>query len=332
MSQPTIVCLIPIKNEAWILDRCLKCASLWADNIIIADQQSTDGSREIALSYPKVILIDNPSPTYNELERQKLLIAEARKIPGQKLLIAIDADEVLVGYDQTREWETIKQARPGTSFWFQWANILPGLEKYYTPDFQMLFGYMDDGKEHRGNLIHSPRVPISGEEPRILCSHIKVLHYQYTDWNRMKSKHRWYQCLERINFPHRSSIEIYRQYHHMDIPPSETKTIPANWLETYESEGIDMTSINTKTIYWWDREILNLLDKYGNRAFSREAIWDIQWDKMHEQCFHTKPKIPLSDPRNLLEKLVHKWLSRTQLKSLNLKDRIINILLRFVGW
>ena len=39
--------LIPIKNEAANLPRCLGCVS-WADEIIVVDSQSTDGSIEIA--------------------------------------------------------------------------------------------------------------------------------------------------------------------------------------------------------------------------------------------------------------------------------------------
>jgi glycosyltransferase involved in cell wall biosynthesis len=46
--KPTIICLTPVKNEAWLLDRFLQATSLWADFIIIADQMSTDGSQEIA--------------------------------------------------------------------------------------------------------------------------------------------------------------------------------------------------------------------------------------------------------------------------------------------
>ena len=38
VDKPTVVCLTPVKNEAWILDRFLKCAGLWAEHIIIADQ------------------------------------------------------------------------------------------------------------------------------------------------------------------------------------------------------------------------------------------------------------------------------------------------------
>jgi hypothetical protein len=43
----------------------------------------------------KVILIENPSPTYNEFAREKLLIEAARNISGPRLLVALDADEAL---------------------------------------------------------------------------------------------------------------------------------------------------------------------------------------------------------------------------------------------
>ena len=116
MDKPYIICLIPVKNEAWILDRCLQTASLWADKIIVADQMSDDGSPEIAVKYSKVQLIRNTSAQFNEPERQKLLIDAARKIPydGKKLLIALDADEMLTAnLLDSPEWQTILDAPVG---------------------------------------------------------------------------------------------------------------------------------------------------------------------------------------------------------------------------
>jgi Glycosyltransferases involved in cell wall biogenesis len=92
-----VICLTPVKNESWILERFLKCTSLWADHIIIADQNSDDGSEEIAKSFQKVIYVKNSASQFNEPERQKLLINEARKISGEKVLVALDADEALTG-------------------------------------------------------------------------------------------------------------------------------------------------------------------------------------------------------------------------------------------
>ena len=35
---PTVICVTPVKNEARILPRFLRCAATWADHILIADQ------------------------------------------------------------------------------------------------------------------------------------------------------------------------------------------------------------------------------------------------------------------------------------------------------
>lgn len=262
MPGPIVICLTPVKNEAWILDRFLKCTSTWADYIIVADQNSTDGSREIALRYPKVMLIDNPSQTFNEAERQNLLVMEARKIPGKKLLIALDADEFLTGnFHNSAEWHTILSSPSGTIFQFQWINIMPDMLSCWIPDTNFPWGFMDDGVTlNKGNFIHSIRVPIPSCAPNVYLRNIKVLHYQYTDWNRMLSKHRWYQCLERLHFPDRTNIEIYRAYHHMyGVPINEKTSLQNRWFDFYENQGIDMTSIHVDNEYWWDNEVIKLI-------------------------------------------------------------------------
>jgi hypothetical protein len=37
MSDATVICIVPVKNEAWILGNFLTCAQKWADHIIVAD-------------------------------------------------------------------------------------------------------------------------------------------------------------------------------------------------------------------------------------------------------------------------------------------------------
>jgi len=333
MSKPTIICLTPIKNEAWILHRFLKCASLWADHIIIADQTSTDESREIALSYPKVSLIDNTSSQYNEAERQKLLIEKARKITGQRLLIALDADEALTAnFNSSPEWDTILDALPGTVINFQWVNLRPDLQTYWSSGHNLPLGFMDDGTEHLGSSIHSSRLPIPENAANIILRDIKVLHYQYTDWQRMQSKHYWYQCWERLNHPNRRSIEIYRQYHHMyEIDKHDLNQILTNWFSSYEEQGIDMTSISRSGSFWWDEQILDLFEKYGTKLFKQEAIWDVKWEQIAEKLGRDVRTSQYTDPRNHLDKLIHKWLKRTQSK-LSRQRALIEIILSYIGW
>lgn len=335
MPKPTVICLTPVKNEAWILHRFLKCASLWADHIIIADQFSNDGSREIARCYPKVILMDNPSQEYNEVERQKILLEAARNIPGPRLLIALDADEILSSnFMNSPEWNTIMQASTGTVVLLELANLLPDLHSYWLMSRGgSPVGFVDDGSEHFGQKIHSRRVPISAGSTRIIFHDIKVLHYQYTDWERMQSKHRWYQCWERLNHPEQHSISIYRKYHQMDyIPTHEIETIPKEWLSGYEKHGIDMTSTSRPGLFWWDEEVISWFAKYGCAKFKREAVWDVNWDALAKELNMDISQILLSDPRSRSDKYVHGWLKRTQATRKNFRVRMIEKVLRLVGW
>lgn len=313
--KPTIICLTPIRNEAWILDNFLKSASLWADLIIIADQMSTDGSREIALKYPKVKLIDNNSAAFNEPERQKLLINEARKIEGQRLIITLDADEMFSPeIFHSAEWENVLNAAPGTIIKFQWANLLPGFKKmwygYYFP-----WGYMDDGTAHNEtNKIHSGRIPLPEGHPEIEIRDFKVMHFQYTNWERMESKHRWYQCYEKITFPEKSAVEIYRQYHHMlAIPKESIISVPQEWIDEYKKLQIDISMNYPDFFDWFEEQIVNMIERYGAAPFKKLRIWDINWVEKAKQYEKEHPE-KYKDPRSLKDKFIQYWLLKTQNK------------------
>jgi hypothetical protein len=314
VAKVNIICLTPVKNESWILDRFLKCASLWADHIIVADQMSDDNSRDIASSYPKVTLIDNQSPTYNELHRQRMLLEAARRLRGPRLLLALDADEVLTSNFLTSvEWRTVLQAPPGSVIYLKWANLLPGAQSYWSSGYDIPFGFMDDGSDHEGAKIHSMRVPIPSGSSEIRLQEIKVLHYQYTNWERMESKHRWYQCWERRNNPELHCIDLYREYHHMyAIRRTDIHPLPTEWVSGYERFNIDMMSLGHEQEYWWDREVLKLIAENGPRTFRKEAIWDIDWPEQNRKLNNAVMNFEFRDPRRWSDKLVQWWLRKTQ--------------------
>lgn len=332
--KPTVICLTPVRNEVWILDRFLKASSLWADHIIIADQMSTDGSREVALQYPKVILIDNPSATFNEPERQKLLIEEARKISGPRLLITLDADEIFTPNVLTSpEWQTIMTSKRGTIFKFQLANIRPDLQNMWLASY-FPWGYMDDGSEHTSNdKIHSGRIPLPSGHDGITLNQIKVIHFQFTDWERMQSKHRWYQCYETIQFPKKRAIDIFRMYHHMyAIPQNQIVPIPQEWINGYNQLGIDITSVCNKAITWFDEKSIEMIGQYGGTKFKKLNIWDVDW-KMKSNNFGKENREVLRDPRSKFDKLILKWLIKTQKMQNNflikITDRLLKIIFRY---
>ena len=305
MDKPYIICLTPVKNEAWILDRFIQCTSLWADHIIIADQMSNDGSREIALKYRKVQLIDNPSEEFNEPERQKLLLNAARQVDTKnhkKLLITLDADEFLsANFHESKEWETICHTSAGTIIRFDFLNIHPDFKQYWSGGMQMPWGFMDNNlSEHQGSLIHSYRIPLPENAHVIHTKTIKVLHYQFTDWSRMQSKHRWYQCFEILNRSYLHPITIFRVYHHMyGLSKKHFKMIQAEWLVFYEKKGIDMFSIKKEDTYHWDKQVEDYFEQYGTKHFAMLDIWQNPIDKF-------------PDPRNFVQKVLHHYLLWSQ--------------------
>lgn len=268
-ERAKVICMTPVKNEEWIMERFLAAASLWADCIIVADQHSQDRTAEICQQFPKVRLISNPSESFNENGRQKLLIEEARKISGKKLLVALDADEFLTGnFTDSPEWEEMVAAAPGTVFRMKWPCIAADFSHFWmTEGDENIFAMMDDGTPHEGREMHSIRVPlpVNGEE-RVL-SDIEVMHFQYTDWDRMKCKNLWYQCYERIHHPEKSVFEIYRMYHHMDTP-KKMGEIPNSWLAAYKEAGIDLGRNGLKEKeYWWQKEMKEFVETYGEEYF-----------------------------------------------------------------
>jgi hypothetical protein len=324
------ICLTPVKDEAWILERFLRCAALWADHIIVADQGSSDGSREIARRHPKVTVIDNPSPAYDEGARQRLLLEAARRIPGPSILIALDADEILTAnWADSPEWQTVRASRPGTVILFQWANVCPDLETCWVQPEDRPWGFVDDGSEHRSRLIHNDRLPLPAGAPSLLLREVKVLHYQYTDWQRMESKQRWYQCWERLNQPRRPA-QIYRQYHFMHaFPAAYRRPIRPEWFDGYRRAGIDMTTIRQEATYRWDRQVLQMLADHGARTFRRVDIWDVDWRRLAKRA---GLEGDFGDPQGWVDRAVLSWLRATQDRYTRPLPRLFQWLLRFVGW
>jgi hypothetical protein len=329
-----VICLTPIKNEAWILERFLRCAALWADHIVIADQGSDDGSPEIAKRHAKVTLVHNTQSSYDEGGRQRLLIDEARRIASNAVLIALDADEILTAnWKVSPEWSQVLAASPGTVIRLRWVNVLPDMRHGWMDPVDRPLGYADDGRSHNGDAIHSSRLPVPDGAPNLVLREIKALHYLLTDWERWKSKQRWYQCWERVNVPTKRPITLFRQYHHADaIPDEQVSELDPSWFDAYQSQGIDMTSVCAQPRYWWDAEVVALLATRGPQDFRKLDVWDVDWAAVAQAEGLSVHGPALADPRSRTEIIVHRWLRRTQVRSSHIAIRLVQRCLRLFGW
>jgi glycosyltransferase involved in cell wall biosynthesis len=306
---PKIVVITPVKNEAWILDRFLSVTSQFADHIIIADQNSVDDSVAICKNYPKVMLIENNSTTFNEAERQQLLIKAARDlIVGHKIILALDADEILAANaTQTCGWQTMLKANPGTVLCFERPDLYP------TPDlcvesFSGPLGYVDDGIEHLPKKIHSTRIPTPNYGYRLHLYDIKFLHYGSIRESARISKYRFYSALENSFKTTNLLLRRARYNPSSSWPPKQQQINPSRneWFNQWEETGIDMKSIYCSRFYWYDFEILKLFKEHGVVKFWLDDIWDFDWEacRLHASSQQVEgiPDKPILPPPKMLQR------------------------------
>lgn len=328
MSKPLLIVLTPVRNEAWILPAFLKTTSLWADYIIIADQMSTDGSREIYQQYEKVIVVDNPREEMHQARTRQLLFDAAQKIEGDKILFTLDADEFLSGdFVNTQGWQTIMNSEPGDVFCFRWMNLLPEMNTYLThiPYYwaahvndSVMNGYFPD------NHIHEWRLPWPTEvNYEYVIEDISFIHFARVNVDRQNNKEAFYQVSTAYKDDKYSGIKLFRHYQtYHPIREQEIHNLPKNACAYYEKMGLDIQKeINLDDIgQHYINEIIKFFDVKGLKHFSKLDIWDM--DFMH--------KYGLKNPQSILDKLIIKYLRATKKYSKTIFIRGIDWLLKKV--
>jgi hypothetical protein len=334
VSRPFVTCLTAVRDEAWILESFLRSASLWADRIIVADQGSRDGTREIAASFEKVHLIENPSKDLDQGMHQRLLIDEARRLAdGPQIFFALDADEALSSnVFGGPTWSRVLTAQPGTVISFPWANLAPdGRRAWLTDD--RAWGYVDDGALYEGGPIHAGRLPNPVGASTLLLDDCVMLHRQYLDWDRMKAKQRWYQAWECVNSPGRAGVDIYRQYHHMyAVPPERYTAIRPEWLSAYRHAQIDLTTASHEGGLQFDERVLQLFDECGVHRFRRMDIWEVDWKERAEAIGRSASVDLARDPRRPWDRAIHDWLQGTQMTANTQFVLYCDAILRRLHW
>lgn len=281
-ARPALVVLTPVRNEAWILERFLAVTGAFADVILVADQRSTDGSRELCMRHPKVQLLDNPEQGYDEGERRRMMVAEARaRVPAPRILLALDADEILAADALGRVgWETMLAAPPGTTLGFELVDLYLGTDRCMRHDPFRPFGYVDDGAPFAGRVIHGARIPVPPQATTLRLDDVKLLHYAAAAPARFAAKLRWYSCLENVLGTCRPVLKRRLRYlNHLDYTwRGRLEPTRPEWFADWESRGIDMHTVATEPYCWHDLEVLRWMARYGERRFWLDDIWRFDWE------------------------------------------------------
>ena len=325
-TRPLIIVLTPVRNEAWILKAFLEATSLWADSIIIADQMSTDGSREIAQSFSKVILIDNNRQEMHQAATRQLLFNETKKIEGDKILFALDADEFLSGrFTDTPDWKRIMDSKPGDCFFWRWMNLKrDDVTQYSTFEHYYWAVHVSDDLWEGvfpDNFIHEWRLPWPNSANKVLLNDFYSIHFARVNNLRQSNKERFYQVSTLGQDPHKSVIGLYRHYHQEQ--KLDYYSVPKDAYGFYEDRGVDILSeidmrdegdyYTNQTLFYFGRD--------GVKKYSFLDIWDSVWMK----------KNGIKNPQTFRQRVLMRYLSITQPISSSLIIRVFDkFLKRFI--
>lgn len=285
VNRPKLIVITPVRNEAWVLEAFLTCASSWADYIIIADQHSTDGSREIAARFPKVTLIDNPCEEWVEYECRARLLEEAAKITGDKIIFGIDADEFLSeGFDKTDGWKRIIESKPNEIFYFNWLNIYNNFHTIKTEEcrsewvahYSENIDFVAEYRRMEKNAVHASRVPSLSATccrytfiPDIQFVHVAKLNHQRT-----QNKIDFYQVVNFDKNPVKGNpVAMYRAYN--KIYPKDIITQNKDvLLYRCDTSGNCNNMIGEDTGLHFIEEIAAIMQRESPEKFAKLGIWN----------------------------------------------------------
>ena len=320
MGLNEIIVVVPVKNEAWVLEVFLKVTLKVADAVLIAYQSSEDDTLEIAQKFDRVTVLQNPSEAYNNATRQQFLLSEARRLfPGPKVILALDADEILSADSlQPEKWDAIRRLPPGTLLYLPKTDLVNhAAEAVALPMAFYPLGFVDDGLlTHSGKPMHSVRIPLGGpQQPKQELPGIHILHLQRLRPRTQEAKRRFYQVKEN-DFGMNRWYWRRKRYNKADFLGWNLplKPTPNEWLFYPGELQVNLNSLFEPKTNWFDYEVSQILRQNGSRRYWLDDIWDKDWaadtfEAIKPPPFLLKVALKITDfIFSILYKLKSKWL------------------------
>lgn len=321
-DRPLLFCLTCTRNYGWCTRAFLEANTRWADYVVVVDQMSTDGTREMAAEYSNVILIDDNNKTYSETRRSLLLLDYARSIPGDKILVALAIDEVFpANFQTTKDWQRVIQSKPGDVFCINWANIVSGGKQFFKEKGDMFRIFHDDGLtsfDNQNKDMHTHCLPYPNNGTDYVIEDFPILHFGHynVQWNYVKNK--YYQMVD-YDKNHRSIMTLARFYadkkycNHNRV----LHDIQKEWLFD-DFDLIGLVDVSAKPTLCEDMQ--NFITQNGIEHYQHLNIWQPQILKY----------LGVNDPRKWYDKLLHWYIDITQPISRNILIRAIDKALKYL--
>lgn len=328
-NRTKLIVITPVRNEAWVLEAFLAHCSSWADHIIIADQYSTDGSREICAKFPKVTLIDNPTREWVEYKCRARLLEEAQRIPGDKIIFGLDADEFLSeGFEKTEGWRHIVESQPNEIFCFSWLNLfgdykhgeIDNFKAEWAAHFPEEMDIVNEYLQREKHAVHCQRVPCLENCRYTEIDDIRFVHLGSINRQRVRNKVDFYQVVNIDKNPDKANpISMYRSYtdivhHQAPLLDKEVRICSTN------NDDLRPLLQHSNNGRHFIDEMAAIFQREGVRKFYPLCIWDNK--DLRDAGINAKPTLPY--------RLIHHYLRTTQAYKDKALIRIIDKVLKKV--
>lgn len=307
MERPLLIVISSNRNYGWVVPAFLKANSQWADYIVITDQMSTDGSREMYAKYDKVIVVDDKDMQFKENTRARLAFRKGREIAQGRdtIFFALDIDEILpANWKETGEGKRILSSKPGDMFGLKWANVQSDKKTCRMEPTWQYKVFHDNGMDWQECRLelHAPHLPYStyDHEPYRITDfpNLHFGHY-HKRWRLYNTK--YYGMLDVHQHRSKSIIPVNRGYYHLDykMDTVDIIEIKAEWL--YDDFDIfDLVDLDAKPM--GVKLIKELIKQDGIEKFLGVDIWD------EDLC----NELQIQDPRTIGWKILHHYIRKTQ--------------------
>lgn len=212
--------IVPIKNEAGNLPRCLACVQ-WADEIFVVDSHSIDGSTEVAVNHgAKIAQFE-----FNGVWPKKKNWALENLPFRNEWVFILDADEVLPAEAETEFARAIETAGEIAGYWINRHFVFLGrkLRHSYYPNWNLRLFRHPRGRYEKltgvetgsgDNEVHE-HVVVNGATSRLKC---ELEHHAFPTVEVFVEKHNRYSNWEaRVAVEEESKGGTSLTHEHVDL-------------------------------------------------------------------------------------------------------------------
>lgn len=217
-----LCCLMPVRNEAWILGLSARAVLEWVDHLVVLDHASTDPTPailwELAELYPdRITVLNEDDPQWNEMAHRQRLLEECRRQKATHI-IYVDADEVLTANLLPRIRGMVECTPPGVIMQLPWLGMRGSIHLYHIEGpwacQDASIAFVDDPRWHWAardgydfHQRHPMGLPFKAWKP-LARGDGGLMHLQFVGDHRLRAKQALYKMLEVTRWPGREPLDV----------------------------------------------------------------------------------------------------------------------------